>query len=250
VEAWVVAAGFVGLVVLLVIASMGAARGSRLARQVRTAVGAAPSANALGAVVALRAQNADLENQLAADQPRPRPADRCAGPGADVGRSGRGRELRSAQVPAQDLGQVATESTERLRPFGDRQGVSLRVDVACRLPPVRGDAQRLGQVYINLLHNAVKFSPDGGDVVVTVQAIDGDVIGSVADHGVGMPKAAQGRIFERFYKADRARVRGETGGTGLGLSIARHIIDQHRGTIGVESVEGEGSTFRFSVPIA
>jgi len=149
-----------------------------------------------------------------------------------------------------DMGQVATESTERLRLFADRQGVALRVEVGRNLPPVRGDEARLGQVFVNLLHNAVKFSPDGGDVVVTVGVQDGRVVSSVADYGVGIPRAAQARIFERFYKVDRARVRGEAGGTGLGLAIARHIIDQHGGTISVESVEGSGSTFSFSIPIA
>jgi two-component system phosphate regulon sensor histidine kinase PhoR len=149
-----------------------------------------------------------------------------------------------------DLGQIATESTERLRLFADRQGVTLRVEVDRHLPPVRGDEARLGQVLVNLLHNAVKFSPDGGDVVVSVRVQDGRVVGTVADHGVGIPRAAQARIFERFYKVDRARVRGEAGGTGLGLAIARHIIDQHDGTIWVESVEGAGSTFSFGIPIA
>jgi two-component system phosphate regulon sensor histidine kinase PhoR len=149
-----------------------------------------------------------------------------------------------------DLGQIAAESTERLRLFADRQGVALRVDVMRNLPPVRGDEARLGQVFVNLLHNAVKFSPDGGDVAVTVAVREGRVVSSVADRGVGIPRAAQARIFERFYKVDRARVRGETGGTGLGLAIARHIIDQHGGTIWVESVEGAGSTFSFSLPIA
>ena len=149
-----------------------------------------------------------------------------------------------------DLGQIATESTERLRLFADRQGVGLRVDVARNLPPVRGDEARLGQVFVNLLHNAVNFSPDGGDVVVKVEVQDGRVVSSVADRGVGIPKTAQARIFERFYKVDRARLRGEAGGTGLGLAIARHIIDQHGGTIWAESVQGAGSTFSFSIPIA
>jgi two-component system phosphate regulon sensor histidine kinase PhoR len=149
-----------------------------------------------------------------------------------------------------DLGQIATESTERLRLFADRQGVALKVEARPSLPPVLGDGARLGQVYVNLLHNAVKFSPDGGDVTVSVRAEDGRVVSAVADHGVGIPRAAQARIFERFYKVDRARVRGETGGTGLGLAIARHIIEQHGGTIWVESVEGAGSTFRFALPIA
>ena len=149
-----------------------------------------------------------------------------------------------------DMGRIATESTERLRLFADRQGVTLTVDVAEPLPAVRGDAARLGQVVVNLLHNAVKFSPDGGPVLVTVRPDGETVVTSIADHGVGIPKAARPRIFERFYKVDRARVRGEAGGTGLGLAIARHIIEQHGGSIWVKSTEGRGSTFSFSLPIA
>jgi two-component system, OmpR family, phosphate regulon sensor histidine kinase PhoR len=149
-----------------------------------------------------------------------------------------------------DLGQVATESSERLRLFADRQGVTLQVRVAGPIPPVRGDEARLGQVFVNLLHNAVKFSPDGGEVTVSVGTAGPDVVVSIADHGVGIPRGAQARIFERFYKVDRARVRGEAGGTGLGLAIARHIIEQHGGRIWVESAEGVGSTFSFSIPIA
>jgi len=149
-----------------------------------------------------------------------------------------------------DLGRIAIESTERLRLFADRQGVTLRVDVEDDLPRVRGDAARLGQVLVNLLHNAVKFSPDGGEVGVSVRPAASEVIVAIADHGVGIPRAATARIFERFYKVDRVRVRGETGGTGLGLAIARHIIEQHGGRIWVESTEGLGSTFSFSLPVA
>jgi two-component system phosphate regulon sensor histidine kinase PhoR len=155
-----------------------------------------------------------------------------------------------AMVDLLDLGQVATESTERLRLFADRQGVTLGVDVATPLPAVRGDEARLGQVLVNLLHNAVKFSPDGGDVTVSVRPVGSEVVVAVADHGVGIPRAAQARIFERFYKVDRARRRGEAGGTGLGLAIARHIVEQHGGRVWVESAEGAGSTFSFSLPIA
>jgi two-component system phosphate regulon sensor histidine kinase PhoR len=153
-------------------------------------------------------------------------------------------------VDVVDLGRIAAESTERLRLFADRQGVTLRVEVGEAVPPVRGDAARLGQVVVNLVHNAVKFSPDGGDVTVTIRAVDGEAVVSIADHGVGIPRAAQPRIFERFYKVDRARVRGETGGTGLGLAIARHIVEQHGGRIWVESTEGAGSTFSFAMPPA
>jgi two-component system phosphate regulon sensor histidine kinase PhoR len=153
-------------------------------------------------------------------------------------------------VDVVDLGRIAAESTERLRLFADRQGVTLRVEVADAVPAVRGDAARLGQVVVNLVHNAVKFSPDGGDVTVAVRGVDGEAVVSIADHGVGIPRAAQPRIFERFYKVDRARVRGETGGTGLGLAIARHIVEQHGGRIWVESTEGAGSTFSFAMPAA
>ena len=166
----------------------------------------------------------------------------------DLSRIESGRTIQA--VDPVDLDQVARDSVERLRLFADRQGVVLRVHVAPRLPVIRGDAARLGQVFINLLHNAVKFSPDGGEVTVSVGVEDGHVVSAIADHGVGIPRAAQARIFERFYKVDRARVRGESGGTGLGLAIARHIVEQHGGTIGVVSTEGAGSTFRFTLPIA
>jgi two-component system phosphate regulon sensor histidine kinase PhoR len=145
-----------------------------------------------------------------------------------------------------DLGRLAAASTERLRLFAERQGVPLSVDLDPDLPAVRGDGARLGQVIVNLLHNAVKFSPDGGEVVVRVRADDDEVVMSVADRGVGIPRAALGRVFERFYKVDRARVRG--GGTGLGLAIARHVVEQHGGRIWVESEEGRGSTFSFALP--
>ncbi len=101
---------------------------------------------------------------------------------------------------------------------------------------------------VNLLHNAVKFSPEGGDVVVRVREDAGELVTSVEDHGIGIPKAVHPRIFERFYKVDAARGRG--GGTGLGLAIARHVIGQHGGRIWVELEEGSGSTFSFALPIA
>jgi two-component system phosphate regulon sensor histidine kinase PhoR len=147
-----------------------------------------------------------------------------------------------------DLGRVVSESVERLRLFAERQGLGLVVDVPARVPPVRGDEDRIGQVVVNLVHNAVKFGGDTGDVTVRVREVDGEVVTSVQDHGVGVPKGDQARIFERFYKVDRARVRG--GGTGLGLSIARHVLEQHGGRIWVESEEGSGSTFSFALPVA
>jgi two-component system phosphate regulon sensor histidine kinase PhoR len=187
-----------------------------------------------------------------------------------------------------DLGRVASEASERLRLFAERQGLRLVVDVPDRLPPVRGDEARLGQVVVNLVHNALKFGrpedrpdtpddranesadgvggaadgdswrpgaaqtvtaePDSAEVRVSVRASGDAVLLTVEDHGVGIPAADRARIFERFYKVDRVRVRG--GGTGLGLAIARHVVGQHGGTIQVDSEEGRGSTFTVSLPVA
>jgi two-component system phosphate regulon sensor histidine kinase PhoR len=147
-----------------------------------------------------------------------------------------------------DLVDVAQANTERLRPFAERQGLRLALELPDHVTPVRGDEDRLGQVLINLLHNAVKFSPNGGEIVVGVREGDGEVVVWVRDPGIGVPRADLARIFERFYKVDRARVRGR-GGTGLGLSIARHVVEMHGGRIWVESEEGEGSTFSFAIPV-
>ena len=140
-------------------------------------------------------------------------------------------------------------SLQRLRTFAERQGVILVELVPDDLPPVRGDEERLDQLLMNLLHNAIKFSPGGGVVTVTTDELPDEVIVSVTDHGIGIPRKDQDRVFERFYKVDRARQRG-LGGTGLGLSIARHIAEAHGGRIWLESTEGTGSTFSFSVPFA
>ena len=154
----------------------------------------------------------------------------------------------SAIVPEDDvdLARLAEASAERLRLFAERGGVRIGVDADPATPIVRGEEQRIGQVLVNLVHNAVKFSPDGGEVTIRVrQAGDGARV-EVVDHGIGIARADRARVFERFYKADRARARG--GGTGLGLAISRHIVAAHGGTIGVESEEGRGSTFWFVLP--
>lgn len=148
-----------------------------------------------------------------------------------------------------DMVRVVRSTAERLRLFAERQGLRIVLDLPDRVSPVRGDEDRLGQVLVNLLHNAVKFSPNGGAIVAGVRETADEITVWVQDPGVGVPRADLARIFERFYKVDRARVRGR-GGTGLGLSIARHVIDSHGGRIWVDSEEGEGSTFSFTIPIA
>ncbi len=148
-----------------------------------------------------------------------------------------------------DLPRLVNATVERLSLFAERHGVRMAVEADGAIPVVRGDGERLGQALLNILHNAVKFSPAGAEVVVRVVAGEQGVVVTVQDHGPGIPRPALTRVFERFYKGDRARTRG-VGGTGLGLSIARHVIEAHGGRIWVDSDEGSGATFGFSVPLA
>ena len=137
---------------------------------------------------------------------------------------------------------------ERMMPQAERAGLTLEVELPESLPPVLADAERIQQVITNLLHNAIKFTPAGGRVTLLARRENEDrVVIAVRDTGVGIATEEQARIFERFYKADRAR---SSGGTGLGLAIAKHIVQAHRGQIWVESAEGRGSTFYFSLPVA
>ncbi len=148
-----------------------------------------------------------------------------------------------------DIGPVVEATMQRLRTFADRQGVTLAARVPAHTPRVRGDEERLERLLMNLLHNAIKYSPDGGIVTVTTEEQADALVISVADEGVGIPLADRARVFERFYKVDRARQRGH-GGTGLGLAIARQIADAHGGRIWLESTDDEGSTFSVSLPFA
>jgi two-component system, OmpR family, phosphate regulon sensor histidine kinase PhoR len=152
--------------------------------------------------------------------------------------------LHLAQV---DVAELIRSSLERLGLFAERQGVRLEADIEGELPPLRGDEDRLGQLLINLLHNAVKFSEPGGPIIVRARRQDGEVVLSVEDQGVGIPRAELDRVFERFYKVDKARVAGR-GGTGLGLAIVRHIAESHGGRVWVQSEEGRGSTFSVAIP--
>jgi two-component system phosphate regulon sensor histidine kinase PhoR len=147
------------------------------------------------------------------------------------------------------LAPLVDASLLRLRTFAERQHVALLAKVPVGMPSVRGDEERLDQLLVNLVHNAIKFSPDGGTVTISADEHPDALVVSVRDEGIGIPVPDQGRVFERFYKVDRARQRG-LGGTGLGLSIARHIVENHGGRIWLDSTEGAGSTFSFSVPLA
>jgi two-component system phosphate regulon sensor histidine kinase PhoR len=138
----------------------------------------------------------------------------------------------------------------RVRTFADRARVVLRLErPRTSVPPIRGDRERLGQLLLNLFHNAVKFSFPHGTVTATAHSEEDTVVLSVRDEGIGIARVDQDRIFERFYKTDRSRERSQ-GGSGLGLAIARHVAEAHGGTIRVESEEGQGSTFLVTLPAA
>jgi len=143
---------------------------------------------------------------------------------------------------------LLTQAAQRMAPLADRAGVRLSVDAPADLPPVRADPGQIGRVLTNLVHNALKFTPAGGAVTLGA-APAGDAIAlSVRDTGMGIEADEVGRVFERFYKTDRARA---TGGTGLGLAIAKHIVAAHGGTIVAASDgAGRGSTFTLTLPRA
>ncbi len=148
--------------------------------------------------------------------------------------------------------QLVASVVDRMKVQAERGGVTLRGDCVADLPQVRGDALRLEQVLVNLVHNAIKFTDPGGEILVSTAlsedaGLPKSVRFTVSDTGRGIPADDLPRIFERFYRVDKARSRG---GTGLGLAIARHIVEIHGGTIWVESVEGRGSTFYFTIPMA
>jgi two-component system, OmpR family, phosphate regulon sensor histidine kinase PhoR len=129
----------------------------------------------------------------------------------------------------------------------DQKSLIIETDCAADLPLVNGDSLSLQQVLQNLLDNAVRYSPTGGHIIISAFVKSSEIVISVADNGVGIPKAEQERIFERFYRADAARARAE-GGTGLGLSIAKHLVEAHGGRIQVQSDVGIGSTFSVYLP--
>jgi two-component system phosphate regulon sensor histidine kinase PhoR len=152
--------------------------------------------------------------------------------------------LDLAPVAACDL---LDSAAQRMQVQVERAGLSLRVECAADLPKVRIDSQRMEQVLVNLIHNAVKFTRAGGEVVLFAEAGIGEIRFGVRDTGIGIPAEAVSRIFERFYRVDKSRTGS---GTGLGLSIAKHIVESHKGRIWAESIEGTGSTFYFAIPLA
>ncbi|MGA1361492.1 MAG: sensor histidine kinase [Ilumatobacteraceae bacterium] len=156
-----------------------------------------------------------------------------------------GGEMSVAPV---DLAEVVREAVERVAHRASREGVGIECRVSSGSITVPGDHFQLVTAVSNLVDNAVKYSEGRGPVTVTVGRTDDAVEVSVADTGIGIPVASLERIFERFYRVDRARTR-TTGGTGLGLSIVKRVVSNHGGEVNVTSREGEGSTFTLRFPV-
>jgi two-component system phosphate regulon sensor histidine kinase PhoR len=160
-------------------------------------------------------------------------------------------QIESGKVP---LAMVSTppdlllqETLERMQLLAERNHITLLCGRADGLPEVAADPVRIGQVFANLIHNAVKFTPPGGTITLSAQRADAEIRFCVADTGAGIAADDLPRIFERFYKADPSR---SGGGTGLGLAIARHLIEAHGGKIWAESALGKGSKFFFTLPVS
>ena len=154
-------------------------------------------------------------------------------------------ELRMTRFPLHDMLRNVAKAMQLTAQEG---GLTLTVDAPDDLPPLVGDRERIEQVVVNILSNAVKYTPSGGHVSLSARALPHDrVCIRVEDDGVGIPAADVPRLFERFYRVDKARSRA-AGGTGLGLAIAKEIVEQHEGKIALASEYGSGTTVTITLP--
>jgi two-component system phosphate regulon sensor histidine kinase PhoR len=169
--------------------------------------------------------------------------------------------IESGQMPMtiEPVGaeQLVREVMARMLPLAQRHRVTLRTEIAQGETRVAADGKQIARVLVNLVHNAIKFTPSGGEVVIGTRAQEEGRTQQffVRDTGVGIRPEELPRIFERFYKADRARAKADYigpggGGSGLGLAIARHVVEAHGGRISAESTPGQGSIFLFTLPVA
>lgn len=147
-----------------------------------------------------------------------------------------------------DLRETVTGSCRGLASMVETAGVMLNAELPPDPVPVQGDPAALQQIVDNLVDNAVKYTDQGGRVVVELARREGSAVLEVRDTGIGIEPRHQARIFERFYRVDKARSR-DLGGTGLGLSIVKHLVQAHGGEIALESTPGRGSTFRVWIPL-
>jgi histidine kinase len=148
------------------------------------------------------------------------------------------------------VGELVRKAVGRLRQQYEDKGVMLEVDIPSGLPEVHVDAERIEQVLMNLVGNALQYTPRGGEVVVSAHQKGQLIQIEVRDDGIGVPLEHQPHIFTRFYRVDKSRARA-SGGSGIGLTIAKYLVEAHGGKIWVESKgRGQGSTFTFSLPVS
>lgn len=150
------------------------------------------------------------------------------------------------KIPLQ-IADVINKVVALLSPIAQNKKIELSVDLSSALPIIEADEDMMGQVIINLTENALKYTPTGGQVQIKAIPFDNGVKIMVKDTGIGIPEKSLPRLFERFYRVDKARSR-EMGGTGLGLAIVKHIVEAHEGTIEVESQLNHGSVFSIYLP--
>ena len=147
-----------------------------------------------------------------------------------------------------DVGAVVRDVVEAYRFPIEHQGFTLDVDVAEDLPEIDLDPEAMSQALINLLNNAIKYSPDRGSIRVSARRAGARVLVSVADRGIGIPRSEHRRVFEKFYRVESSLVH-TTKGSGLGLALVQHITEHHGGRVELASAPGEGSTFTLSLPV-
>jgi len=148
-----------------------------------------------------------------------------------------------------DLTALVAQQIETFRPNALAQGISLCTKLDENLPLVNADADRIAQVVHNLLSNAIRHTPEGGQVTVKLCRQGNNALCAVSDTGAGLTADELPWVFQRFWRADKSRDR-KSGGTGLGLSIAKQLIEAHGGHIRVESQPGQGATFVFTLPLS
>ena len=150
------------------------------------------------------------------------------------------------QLEPVNVNSLVEEVIAQLKPQVERQNLTLDMALGDDLPVTQADKERIRQVMLNLIHNAIKFNRPGGSIRTTTKLSADSVILEISDTGTGIAKDDLPHVFERFYKADKSRT-GQ--GSGMGLAIAKHVVEAHGGKIWVQSEEGKGSTFNFSLPL-
>jgi histidine kinase len=155
-------------------------------------------------------------------------------------------DFRSVTVP-----NLVQTTVKRLSPQARDKRIHLRSSLPADLPPLQADEDRITQVLVNLVANAIQYTPEGGDVTISAARQANEMHISVKDSGIGIPPEHIANLFTRFYRVDKSRSRNAGGGSGIGLTIAKHIVEAHGGRIWAESKgDGQGSTFTFSLKIA